>query len=114
MTTTIFTSWEIDPVSIILDTGYYQFESRFGVAGLAKENGARLDLLALISKTSGRGMLRAFINACQAHYETICVWHVDNPLLAVILRHYGFGIDVEIDQQGIALPGLRWDKPTPK
>ncbi len=114
MNAKIFTLWELDPVSTLLETGYYLFNSRFGVDGLAKENGTRLDILAVHSRIQGHGMFRNFIHACQDHYDTICMWHVDNPLLAVILRNYGFGVDVEIDLQGIVLPGMRWDKPTPK
>lgn len=103
-----------DPVGQILNTGYSRFESPSGIDGLAKVNGDRLDLLAVISTSPGKGLFRAFIALAKLRYTTICVWHDDNPLIGQALKRYGFTPEVEINGDGEIVPGWRWDKPMPE
>ena len=102
---------EPDPIGQILGTGYNRFSSPLGIDGLAAQpEPGRLDLLALFSTCPGSGQLRAFINAAQTQYSTLCVWHIDNPALYDALLRYGFSPETELDQFGETLKGLRWDK----
>lgn len=99
-----------DPIEAILKTGFQNFENKkIGMRGLAKENGARIDILAVVSTRKSRsGVFRKFIEACQAEYETVCVWVVFNPVVADALKRYGF---TEVLMSGIdSVPGWRWGR----
>ena len=100
-----------DPVGVFLGTRYLRFESPIGLQGLARPTGERLDVLAVYSGRSRSGRLRAFIAAAKLEYRTICVWHIDNPIVHDALLRYGFTPEVQIDEFGEVLKGLRWDKP---
>lgn len=106
----IFTHHEPDPVGLRLQTFFNRFDSRFGVGGLAKENGDRLDILAIHSEKQRCGQCRSFIAACKLEYRTICVWHVDNAILKAALTRWGFMPEVKIDMQQMLVDGMRWDK----
>lgn len=103
---------EDDPVGKLLCTGYRRFESSCGISGLYKENGDRLDVLAVIAREHGRGQFREFIELAKTEYKTICVWHDDNPAVGPALSRYGFTPETEIDGiTGEIMTGWRWDKP---
>lgn len=99
-----------DPISEILHTNYGRFYSAAGIDGLAKVTEKRLDLLAVAASFPGHGHFRNFIQICQSEFDTICVWHVENPLLQKCLPKYGFTPETEIDSSGEVLEGYRWDK----
>lgn len=101
-----------DPAGTILGTGFKRFYSRSGIDGLARENGDRLDILAVVANKPGKGQFRSFIATCQKQYRTVCVWGIFNPLLEEILGRYGFTPETEIDQWGMPLVGMRWDRNT--
>lgn len=100
-----------DPFGVMLGTGYSRFVSPTGLEGLAKATGDRLDVLAVINPTNERGRFRAFITAAKGEFKTICVWHIDNPIVHSALIRYGFTTDVRIDQFNDVMTGLRWDMP---
>lgn len=93
----------------ILGTGYNRFVSHCGIDGLAKENGDRLNLLAVGSSNPGTGQFRNFIAECKRFYKTICIWECWNPILPPILERYGFKSETEIQGDGEVLDGYRWD-----
>lgn len=99
--------------SQILGTGYRQFNSPSGIGGLAKEkeDGNRLDILAVHSETPRAGQFRQFIGQCKEQYKTICVWVVDNITLRAALIRYGFTEETEVQPDGEYVNGFRWDKP---
>lgn len=109
----MFTDFQPDPIGQMLGTFFNRFESRAGIGGLAKvsPDSLTLELLAVHSATPGTGQFRRFIANCKAHYHTICVWHVSNPLLDKVLPRYGFNREVTVDGYGETLTGWRWDKP---
>jgi hypothetical protein len=99
----------VDPVGAILGTGYLRFESPTGLEGLAKPNGSRLDVLAVINPTGKAGIFRKFIAQAKTEYHTICVWHIENSIVREALKRYGFETELEIDATGEVLKGMRWD-----
>lgn len=111
MSKSIFKTWSDDPVGKILGTGYRQFISNFGVDGLAKESGDRLDILAVYSHQIGKGNFRRFIAACQSEYRIIGVWAIGNPIIEQALGRYGFTPEIEIASTSTEkMEGMRWDK----
>ena len=100
---------QIDPIGKILETGYLRFQSPTGLAGLAKRNGDRLDILAVHSSKEGRGQFREFILKAKSEFKTICVWEIWNPILESALSRYGFAAETEITAWGEAVKGMRWD-----
>ncbi len=111
MNATLFTRWEPDPVGRMLGTGFNRFESVAGVDGLAKDNGhGMIELLAVHSRVKGKGQFRRFIALLKEQNQTICVWHVDNPMLGPALLRYGFKPETTIDGFGETLTGYRWDR----
>jgi hypothetical protein len=102
-----------DPCAVLLCTGYSRFTSPLGIDGLAKENGRRLDLLAVVNPTEEHGLFRRFIAEAKLEYDTICVWEIVNPAVEAALGRYGFQPETEISGVGPSVPieGLRWDKP---
>lgn len=103
---------EPDLNAALLGTGYWHFESNYGIDGLFKEEdaGKRLDLLAIIALNSGKGQFRQFIKAAMVHYQTVCVWTVWSEPLKAALTRYGFTPEIEILRNGEAAKGFRWDK----
>lgn len=100
-----------DPIGVMLGSHMNRFISPTGIEGLANAAGHRLNVLAVVNRTSNRGCLRAFIAQAKLEYKTICVLAVDNRVLHSALLRYGFSADVEIDQFGDIQHMLRWDKP---
>ena len=101
---------EPDPIGIMLGTGYNRFESPIGLAGLAKWTDERLDLLAVHTRQKRKGHFRDFIARAKTVWQTICVWHDDNPLVGEALARYGFSRETEIQGDGEMVTGWRWDK----
>lgn len=104
---------EPDPIGLILGTGYMRFEAPCGVDGLAKTDaieGGRIDILAVHARTPGKGQFREFIQQCKQHYGTICVWEDWNPAIGPALQRYGFTPETEIQGNGEAVNGWRWDR----
>lgn len=111
MKTEIFTHSEPDPIGQMLgNTGFNRFESVTGMCGLAKERGDTLEVLAVSATHKGRGEFREFIKLAQQHYQTVCVWFDENPLVGQALQRYGFNPERTIDGRGEPLIGWRWDK----
>lgn len=98
-----------DPVGQLLHTGYMRFYSPFGIDGLAKTKPDRLDLLAVFADRPGTGQFRRFIAQAKLEYKTICIWHIANPVLESVLARYGFNPETEIQGDGEAIAGRRWD-----
>lgn len=108
----VFSSLTPDPVGKILGTRFNQFTSITGIDGLCRDNGhGQLELLAVHAATRGKGQFRRFIKYLKYEYQTICVWHVENPLLDIVLPRYGFRREVMVDEFGETLTGWRWDLP---
>lgn len=101
---------EPDPIGVILETGYSRFVSPLGVSGLAKEEGDRVDILAVVSHEKGKGHFGNFLRHCQNTYATVCIWKDWNPILAPMLVKRGFRHTSETDKFGEKLDGWRWDK----
>lgn len=99
-----------DSVAQILGTGYMRFRSPVGIGGLAKWNGDRLDLLVVHASSEGHGQFRQFIADAKQQFNTICVWEDWNPIIGIALSKYGFQRETEIQGDGEALKGWRWDK----
>lgn len=106
----LFTRWEDDPLSQILQTRMKRFESTTGIDGLARENNAgMIEVLAVYSRKPGSGGFRKFIAELKTRFQTICIWHVDNPFLPEVLVRYGFRFEETVDEHGDFLTGYRWD-----
>jgi hypothetical protein len=102
---------EPDAAAVLLGTGYWRFESPYGIDGLFKEeDDNRLNLLMVIANDPGKGHFRTFMRAMMANYKTICVWSIWNQALEAALIRYGFTPETEILSTGEAVEGLRWDK----
>jgi hypothetical protein len=107
----IFTKLEPDPAGQILQTRFLRFESSFGISGLCRENSAgMIEILAIASNSPQRGQCRRFFRALKRNFKTICVWHVENPILAAALARYGFRPEETVDEHGDRLTGFRWDQ----
>lgn len=98
-----------DPIALVLGTGYMRFSSPSGIDGLAKRDGTRLDILAVIATKPGTGQFRKFISRCKVRFETVCVWHDFNPQIGEALARYGFHPETDIAADGETLTGWRWD-----
>lgn len=98
-----------DPIGQLLGTGYMRFQSPTGICGLAKDDGERLDILAVDTLTPGKGQFRHFINEAKKQYSTICIWEIWNPWLEPVLLRYGFTPATEIAITGETLSGVKWD-----
>lgn len=86
-----------DLVSDSLKTGFFRFESKFNIHGLAKEQegmlmerGMSLVLLAFYSTEKRKGNFRTFIEKAKSHYPQIIVLEVWNSVVAKALVRYGF------------------------
>ncbi len=110
---TLFSVWEPDPAGVILGTRFMRFECReVAVGGLARDNEAgTIKILAVESRLPQAGHMRRFIELLKAEYQTICVWHIGNPILYAALVRYGFQPEETADEFGDRLSGLRWDRP---
>lgn len=100
-----------DPVGQALKTGMDRFSSPWGVDGLCRVVGVRVDILAIASQTPGKGQLRSFITALKGQFKHIRVMHIDNPILVPILARYGFVPfqDVEsIEGETEFITGMEW------
>jgi hypothetical protein len=106
----IFKAIEVDPIGQMLGTRMLRFSARCGIEGLMRENGhGMIEVLAVTTRTPGRGQFRTFIRQLQVHYQIICVWHIDNPFLPGALQRYGFMPEVTVDEFGDAVTGMRWE-----
>jgi hypothetical protein len=105
MMNNLFTLWTPDPAGVILGTGYFRFETPFGVQGLARFacDDNELDILAVVSEQQGKGQFRNFLNHSKECFESISVWEVWN------LIHYGFEPATRIEK-GETLNGWRWSR----
>lgn len=86
----LFSAWEPDPVGVVLGTEFFRYRTPTNLHGLAAVSPGRLDLLAVISGEPGKGHFRDFIETAKAHFDTIGVWSIHSPKLALILLGYGF------------------------
>lgn len=97
----------LDLTSVLLGTGYDRFSSPTGIQGLAKQDGSRLDLLAIDASDPGKGQFREFMRQAKSEFEQIFIWEVWNPLLKEILVRYGFRPAVGFFE-GEMLTGFWW------
>lgn len=108
----VFTHLEPDPTGQMLGTRFMRFKSITGIDGLCRDNHAgQLELLAVHAAQPGKGQFRRFIHQLKFEFTTICVWHIENPLLDAVLPRYGFKREVTVDESGETLTGWRFDHP---
>lgn len=79
------------------------------VHGLARVEGKRIDLLAVVAVVSGRGDFGRFVDDLKRSYETIAVWEIWNADLNSMLHRRGFK-PVREDVDGDLVTGVRWDR----
>jgi hypothetical protein len=99
-----------DPVGEILGTGYNRFRSICGIHGLAKEEGHRIDILAVDAERESTGQFREFIARLKDSFETICIWEVWNKALAMTLVRYDFAHTTQVEDDGEVLSGFIWTR----
>src|ERR1700735_1995314 len=89
-----------DPMSRFLGTDVERFESEHGIHGQSWVLGRDLHLLTVVATDPGTGQLRRFLEACKDEYESVSVWHIMNPVLAGILKRYGFKRAKKVEPDG--------------
>lgn len=99
----------LDLASQLLGLNYKRFQSPTGIEGLAKEDGKRLDILAVNATKPGTDQFHEFIIWCKAEYEAIYVWEIWNPLLEQILQRYGFQVALQL-VKGQMVWGRSWKR----
>jgi hypothetical protein len=109
----LISRWWDDKWSILLGTGYRNFSSRTGIEGLGRVQGDTLDLLAVATRTPGRGQFRDFMRLAKAEFAAIELWAVGNAQLAQALRRYGFTPCRRVEPWGERVAGFRWTKKQP-
>lgn len=92
-------------------TDFMEFRSPFGVDGLARVRGNRLEILAVISVEEGKGHFRDFVSACQQRYVGIRFWALMNPELEKALTRYGFYGGNDVDEFGDVVDVMDWTAP---
>lgn len=97
-----------DPIGRMLGHDFDRFYSPTGINGLAKEDGDRVDILAVDATKPGTGQFRAFIDQCKLEYETIVILEVWNDWLIEVLRRYGFHFCLTV-QNGEHVIGWKYD-----
>lgn len=108
---TLFTSWEPDPLGVLLGTGFNRFNTRVGIDGLAKITGSKLEILAVHAKTKGVGQFRDFITFAKRQFSHIYVWQDDNPIVTNALQRYDFTPAYTIEAGGEVVAGWEWIAP---
>lgn len=106
--TGFFTTFEPDPVGVLLGTGYQRFETADGMAGLAKVTGDRLDVLAVVAARAGEGKFRRFIAAAKRAFAVVAVWEDWNPIIGGALQRYGFQPATQTEADGEVIHGWQW------
>jgi hypothetical protein len=102
-----------DPIGVALGTNYQRFTTDYGLHGLVKISGNRLEILAVHSDYPERGYFREFIKAAKQNFKTICIWHVNSIALDYCLPRYGFRpwSEKQLCQgEWETLTGYRWDE----
>lgn len=75
----------------VAESGFYCFTSPYGLDGMAKQTGKRLDLLAVAAQSPGSGQWRNFLAQAKIEFEQIVIWELWNADFAQRLRErYGF------------------------
>ena len=97
----------IDPIGLVLNTGFNKFSSCVGVDGLAKWDETTLELLSVVANQPGTGQFRQFMDQCRSFFQTIIVWEVWNDALAKALIRYGFSPHNSFRDEEI-LNGYKW------
>ena len=110
----VFTAWRGHWSSQLAGSDYYAFRTRAGLEGLARVAGGALEVLAVGTRTPGRGRFRAFIAAAKAQFATITIWEVWAPELVPVLARYGFspctGASLTLEGRPAAIRGFRWQR----
>ena len=104
---------ERDLIGMVIHEGkepFVRFASPLKIHGLGKFTPDRKDLLAVDADRPGNGDFRKFIAEAKKEWATICVWFVQNDILAAALSRYGFGKEIELSGDGEVLEGMRWDR----
>lgn len=104
---------EIDPVSVVLETGYSKFSSPSGINGLCKELAPdKLQVLAVDATKPGTGQFREFMKQIKSDYPNIEFLFVDNITLRCTLHRYGFTEfgyeETHLDGKKEWITGFRW------
>ncbi len=98
------------PVSAILGTSFHEFNSPYGIEGLAWDQVERVDILAVLARKPGTGQFRSFIKACQEHWTEINVLEDWNPMVGEALARYGFKRFERSEWDGEKVKGWQWKK----
>lgn len=98
-----------DPIAEALGTGFQRFASPCGVFGLAKEQGKRLDVLAVLAERPGTGQFRGFVEQCKQEYSFVYFWEVLNPMLLRCLERYDFALVFELTPHGELNRAWKWE-----
>lgn len=109
MATSTLITWEPGrPFAPLFRTGFEAFTSHVGIDGLARINGACLEVLAVVS--AAPGSFRRFISLAKLEFEQVIVWEVWNPILANALLRYDFRPYTRTESDGDVLKGLAWSQ----
>jgi hypothetical protein len=79
-----------DPYADLLNTGFYRFESKSGLCGLARKIDDGIEILVVDAHPPGKGQFRQFITDCKREYASILIIEILNPWLSGVLARYGF------------------------
>lgn len=96
------------PFAVSTGTEFCSFQTPT-VHGLARVEGKRIDLLAVVAVVTGRGDFGRFVDDLKRSYETIAVWEIWNADLNSMLHRRGFK-PVREDVDGDLVTGVRWDR----
>ncbi len=102
--------WSRDPFGEMLGTGYKRFESSVGINGLAKLGDDRIDILAVVADSPGKGQFRRFVSAAKRMWKTVVVWEDWNPVVTDALQRYGFSRISEVDGDGKRNTGMMFSR----
>lgn len=105
-----FSSWEIDPTGVALDTGFMRFETKYGIDGLAKLDGDNLEVLAVVSTNPRQGRFRDFIAAAKITFASIAVLEIWEPIVEAALGRYGFTAFERTEPDGERVTGMIWKR----
>ena len=92
----------------VFEIGYQAFLSHAGIDGLAKIEGDRLEVLAVVSVAPGS--FRRFIALAKLEFSQVIVWEVWNPIAENALLRYDFRPYTRIEPDGEVLKGLAWSR----
>jgi hypothetical protein len=93
----------------VLGTNFMEFDTPT-VQGLAREDGDRVEILAIYSKEQGRGYFRDFIARCKGEFREVRVLTIMEPQVAKALKRYGFRKFQRREPDGERVAGMVWKR----